>query len=455
MVMIRSELEHIDKQHIWHPFTQHNVWDSEPILIFERGEGNELIDVSGKRYLDGISSLWCNVHGHAEPRLLAALHQQVDSLCHATLLGSSHQPIIELTAELLPHLPPGLSRVFYCDGGSVAVEAALRMAVEFWQKQSNETLRRKKKLVSLSNGYHGDTLGSVGLGYLDIFHQHVQAVVVPSIKIDPPHVFRFYRGMSDSESVRASLEVLEKLFVEQGAEIAALVIEPVVQGAAGIWIQPLEFVRGVERLCRAHGVLLICDEIATGFGKTGAMFASQLTGVTPDLMTMGKGLSAGYLPIAAVAATEEIFSAFRGAPEERKTFFFGQTFSGNPLAARVSTENLRLFRQRAVVESIPAKAEKLASLLAEQIAPCPYVDEIRQLGLMAGIELTSIPGGREAYPVNDLVGHRIALAARERGVIIRPLGNVMVLMPSLSFSNSESEQLVSVLRESLIAVCGA
>ncbi|MCL4138375.1 UNVERIFIED_CONTAM: hypothetical protein GTU68_024537, partial [Idotea baltica] len=447
-------LEAIDKQHIWHPFTQHSVWEEEPILIIDRGEGNELIDVEQKRYLDGISALWCNVHGHGEPRLLEALKNQAAKLCHNTLLGATHRPIIELTKELLEVVPAPLSRIFYSDGGSVAVEAALRMAIEWWQKQGTASAKKRTKLVSLVSGYHGDTIGSVGLGYVEGFHQHLQTLVVPSIKVAAPHVYRFYEGLSEEDALERSIADLHQLMKDQADSIAAFVIEPLVQGAAGIWVQPERYLQAVAEVCRQNDVLLICDEIATGFGKTGAMFASERCGVVPDIMTMGKGLSAGYLPIAAVAVGERVFDGFCGNIEELRTFYFGQTFSGNPLAAAVSTENLKLFAERELLKNVAEISTHLETCLASQVAELDHVDEIRQCGLMVGIELTEKPGARQPYPISALAGHRITLEARKRGVIIRPLGNVIVLMPSLVFSKAEVEQLVSVVRESICAALG-
>ena len=450
----KTDLVSIDKQHIWHPFTQHSVWDEEPILLIEKAEGNILIDVEGRSYLDGISALWCNVHGHGVAPLQEALHQQVDTLCHNTLLGASHVPIVELTKELLGFLPEELSRVFYSDGGSVAVEAALRMAIEWWQKKGTTAANKKTKLLSLASGYHGDTMGSVGLGYLEAFHQHLQSQVVPSIKVAPPHIYSFYEGYAPEAALEKSLEEITKVFERQADSLAAFVVEPLVQGAAGIWVQPEEFLQSIAALCRRHDVLLICDEIATGFGKTGSMFASQRCAVTPDIMTMGKGLSAGYLPIAAVAVREEIYQGFYGKPEELRTFFFGQTFSGNPLAAAVSKKNLELFRTEDTLSQVKRISTSLGKQLEAKICGLDHVDEVRQCGLMVGIELTTKPGSRMPYPIGELAGHRVTLEARARGVIIRPLGNVIVLMPSLSFSDAEVEQLVSVVAESIVSALG-
>ena len=448
--VIRKDLKSIDLEHLWHPFTQAKTWfeQSDPLII-ERADGMELIDAQGKRYLDGVSSLWCNVHGHNVPELTSALHEQVDTLCHSTLLGLSHRPILELTGRLIEILPPGLNRLFFADSGSTAVEAAIRMCLEWWQKKGTPAAKKKTRMLSLDTGYHGDTLGAVGVGYLKAFHSSLESNVVPALRIQPPHVFRFYENYSEEDAVKRSLESLGELMSERGKEIAGFIIEPLVQGAAGIWTHPEEFLRGAAELCARHDVLLIVDEVATGFGKTGHMFACEAANIAPDLMVIGKGLSGGYLPISAAAATEEIFSGFIGEPEELKTFFYGQTFAGNPLAARVSCASLDLFKSSGLLEQLPARADFFGRELEAKVGTLPFVDEIRRCGMMTGIELTSEPGKRTAFPVQSLAGARIAVEARKRGAIIRPLGNVMVLMPPLAMPENSLSRLVEITAESI------
>lgn len=446
----------IDFKHLWHPFTQTKHWleDGTPLIV-ERGEGFELIDVDGQRYLDGVSSLWCNVHGHGVEELKQALHDQVETLCHSTLLGLSHRPIIELTEALVPQLPTGLSRIFYADDGSTAVEAALRIALEWWQKQGTEAGKRKNRLASLEDAYHGDTLGAVGVGYLKTFHRHCDAAVVPALRIPPPHFFRFYEGLSEADATARSLASLDELLRTHGDELAAFIIEPLVQGAAGILTHSDEYLRELVRRCHAHEVLVIADEVATGFGKTGALFAVQRAGVVPDLLVMGKGLGAGYLPISAVATNERIFDEFTGDVTEYRTFFYGQTFAGNPLAARVASANLKLIHSTALLENLPAKLERFHRALAAEVGTLPHVDEIRCCGVMVGIELTAQQGARVPYAVGDRVPAKIVLEARRRGVIIRPLGNVMVLMPAPAMGEADLRRLVDVTAASIAAVTEA
>ena len=447
----KQRLVGIDREHLWHPFTQFRVWSADEPLIVERGHGVKLVDMNGREYLDGISSLWCNVHGHGVPELVQAVKEQAEKICHSTLLGLSHRPVLELTEELLAAAPAHFSRVFFSDSGSAAVEAALRMAVEWWQKQSPGGGCRKKAVVSLENAYHGDTLGSVSLGYCEEFHGKVRSLLTPALKVSPPHVYRFYRGLTPEDALAASVEEVETLFRERGEEIAAFFLEPLVQGAAGMWIQPVDYGRRISELCRKHDILLVADEVATGFGKTGKLFAVEHAPIAADLLVIGKGLTGGYLPMSAVLTTEKIFSGFIGEPEEWKTFFFGQTFAGNPLACAVAAASLRLFKEQKIMRRLPEKIDLFTRGLQEKIAPLPHVDEVRSCGLMAGIEFTAEKGCRRPYPPNALAGQRVVREARKRGVIIRPLGNVMVLMPALAMESEDLQLLLDVTAESIEA----
>lgn len=446
----QRRLTELDHQYIWHPFTQQKHWtESEQPLIVESAEGFDLIDVEGKRYLDGVSSLWCNVHGHSEPELMAALHDQADKLCHSTLLGLTHRPVIELSEKLFKILPEGLSKVFYADAGTTAVEAGLRIALEWWQKQSGEAAKKKRKLLSLDGAYHGDTVGSVTIGFLPAFHGSIEPILVPALRTPPPHMFRFYDGMSEEDALAAALEQLEQTLLREADSIAAFFMEPLVQGAAGIWVQPPEFLRVARELCRKHNVLFLADEVATGFGKTGSLFAVEQGPVSPDIMIIGKGLSAGYLPISAAICSQELYDGFLGGVEEGKTFFYGQTFAGNPLAARVAAANLDLLEQRNVLGGLPERIAAISKALDENIQPLDCVDEVRQCGLMVGIELTKKPGERCPYPAQELAGWRVIYEARKRGVVIRPLGNVIILMPAITMPAQQIERLVQVTADSL------
>ncbi len=448
-----KRLRGIDLEHVWHPFTQTSVWSEDEAPIIERGEGMYLVDTDGRSYLDGVSSLWCNVHGHGVPKLVDAIRHQAGELCHSTILGLSHRPILELTERFTEVLPRHLTRVFYSDSGSAAVEAAIRMSIE-WRHKSAESSRGRNRLLSLDTAYHGDTLGAVGVGYLEHFHKSLQGSVVPAVRVPPPHMFRFYERMSAETALERSVAALQDTFAAVGEELTACIVEPLVQGAAGMWMHPPAYLQELERLCRLHDVLLICDEVATGFGKTGRLFAHELAGVHPDMLVVGKGLSAGYLPLSAVAVTQRIFDAFTGSPDELKTFFYGQTYAGNPLSAAVASANLDLFQESSLLERLQARLPRFQALLQDMIEPLAHVDEVRQCGVMVGIELTDTPGARSPYPAAELAGVRIVREARRRGVIIRPLGNVVVLMPAPAMEERELELLVAVTRDAIVAALG-
>ncbi len=447
-------LTQVDFAHLWHPFTQEKVWREEEPLIIESAQGVELMTVTGERLLDGVSSLWCNVHGHGVPEILSALQDQSRQLCHSTLLGLSHRPILELTQALITFLPKELSRVFYADSGSTAVEASLRMCLEWWQRQQSRGGEKKKKFASLVGAYHGDTLGAVGVGFQEDFHQALSSVVVRAEQIHPPHYYRFYKGLSEENAEERSLREAAELFQREGAQIAALIIEPIVQGAAGIWIHSKRYLKELSLLCKRYDIFLIVDEVATGFGKTGKMFAFEHAEITPDVVVVGKGLSGGYLPISAAIATEQIFEGFVGDPKEKKAFFYGQTFAGNPLAASAARASLQLFSDQEVITKVSERSNHFGKELAQYITPLAHVDEVRRFGLMTGIELTKIPGHRVPYDIGECAGLRIVREARKLGAFIRPLGNVMILMPALAMNERDLTRLVQITSESIQRALG-
>jgi adenosylmethionine-8-amino-7-oxononanoate aminotransferase len=441
-----------DHRYLWHPFTQMQEWLAEEPLVVERGEGNELIDVRGRRYLDGVSSLWCNVHGHRRPEIDRAIRAQLDRVAHSTLLGLAHVPSIELARRLVEIAPPGLSRVFYSDSGATAVEIALKMAFQYWQLRG-ETQRTL--FASLVESYHGDTVGAVSLGYSEGFHRFYRPILFRTIRIRPPHVFRFYERLSPEAATAAALEEARRELSAHAGQLVAVFVEPLMQGAAGMWDHSAEYLRQLRAIAREMGTLFVCDEVATGFGRTGRMFACEHAGISPDLLCLGKGITGGYLPLAATLATEEIFSAFLGRYEERKTFFHGHTYTGNPLGCAAALASLELFASERVLERVAERAAALEGLLAAEIAPLAHVADVRQKGLMVGIELMQNPDRREPYPPAERIGHRVILAARRRGVILRPLGDVIVLMPPLSIRPEELERLVGVAAESIREVTGS
>jgi adenosylmethionine---8-amino-7-oxononanoate aminotransferase len=411
-----------DRAHLWHPFTQQRGWMDELPVVVERGEGTELIDVEGRRYIDGVSSLWCNVHGHAHPRIDAAVSDQLGRIAHSTMLGLSHRPAIELAQRLVEIAPAGLTRVFYSDSGSTATEIALKMAFQFWQQRGEQ----RRQFVALRMAYHGDTIGSVSAGGIDLFHSMYRPLLFDTLKAEP-----------------GDLADMERLLDAHPGQVAAVIMEPLVQGAAGMLVHPEGYLRGVRELCDRHGVLLILDEVATGFGRTGRMFACEHEAVAPDLLCVAKGITGGYLPLAATLASERIYEGFLGEFEEFRTFFHGHTYTGNPLACAAAIASLDVFREESTLEELSGKIELLAELLGP-VAAHPAVREVRRVGLMVGIEL-------EDFSLPLRMGHRVTLEARARGAIIRPLGDVVVLMPPLSIAAATLERLVVTTGEAIEA----
>jgi adenosylmethionine-8-amino-7-oxononanoate aminotransferase len=420
------DLAAADRSYLWHPFTQQRGWAAEDPVVIERGEGTDLLDVDGNRYIDGVSSLWCNVHGHAHPRIDAAVREQLGKVAHSTMLGLSHRPAIELARRLVELAPPGLTRVFYSDSGSTATEIALKMAFQYWRQRGED----RRRFVALRMGYHGDTIGSVSVGGIDLFHSLYEPLLFDTVRAEP----------GDIDDMRRQLE-------ENAGEVAAVIMEPLVQGAAGMLMHPPGYLRAVRELCDSHDVLLIVDEVATGFGRTGRMFACEHEGVAPDLLCLAKGITGGYLPLAATLASERIYEGFLGEHEEFRTFFHGHTYTGNPLACAAGIASLDVFEEERTLERLGGRMELLAELL-EPVAAHALVSEVRRCGFMVGIEL--VP-----YPLPVRIGHHVTLEARRRGAIVRPLGDVIVLMPPLSISATDLRRLVDITAEAIDAATTA
>ncbi len=444
-----EKLKRLNHKYVWHPFTQMQEWMGEEPLIIERGEGHYLIDVRGKRYLDGVSSLWCNVHGHRKKELDEALKNQIDRLAHSTFLGLSHVPGIELSQKLIEIAPKGLKRVFYSDNGATAVEVALKIAFQYWQLKGE---KQRARFASLVEAYHGDTIGAMSVGYSETFHRFHRPLLFPVLRLNPPHIFRYSRSMSESDALKSAIQEAEGQLSKEKNSLAALIVEPLMQGAAGMWSQPLGYVKALSEICRRNGILFILDEVATGFGRTGKMFACEHEGVSPDILCLAKGITGGYLPLAATLTTEEIFSAFLGEYGEYKSFFHGHTYTGNPLGCAVALASLELFRKEKIIERMQPKIAYLKQRLEQDFLPLPHVSDIRQWGFMIGIEMVEEKGSRKSYPSDKRIGHKVILEARKRGVMIRPLGDVIILMPPLTISEEELKNLLDVTRESIKAV---
>ncbi len=459
-----------DKTYLWHPFTQQAEWAARDPILITSGQGVWLRDHKGRKLLDGNSSLWVNVWGHRHPVLDKALKNQIDKISHSTFLGLTHEPAIRLAKKLVELAPPGLSRVFYSDNGSTAVEVALKMAYQYWQLVGQ---KKKTRFVSLKEGYHGDTIGSVSVGGIDLFHNRFKKLLFQGWQVDPfsrreagegrdegkrsPHPVarrspNFWRPPAGYVGGRLATALsrlapgegdeMENILRRHHSHIAAVVMEPLIQGASGMLLAPRGYLAHVARLCKKYDVLLILDEVATGFGRTGTMFACEQEDVAPDFLCVAKSLTGGYLPLAATLAKEKIYRAFLGRYDEFKTFFHGHTYTANPLACAVALASLDLYQKKGLLQNVRARARQLAEGLAPLTRHTP-VRAIRQVGLMAGIELGP-------YPPGARMGLKVCEEAIRRGVWLRPLGDVIVIMPPLAITPKELAFLIDVVRNSVI-----
>lgn len=437
-----SQLREWDNAHVWHPFSAMSAYVDECAPIIVGGDGFDLIDSDGLRYLDGISSLWCNVHGHCVPEIDDAVHEQLGKISHSTLLGLSSEVSIRLAKALVDITPQRLTKVFYSDSGATSVEVALKLAYQYHQQKANPEAGRTKFLC-VGNAYHGDTLGSVSVGSMDVFHRTYRHLLFPTVTVPSPVATRVADGHTRESWIQHCFDQVTWLFEEHHASTAAFVIEPLVQGAAGILVHPTGYLKHVRELCDRFGVLLIADEVAVGFGRTGTMFACEQEDVQPDLMCIAKGISGGYLPLAATLASDEIYNAFLGAPPAGRTFFHGHTYTGNPLGSAAAIASLRLFESRNVLANAAANAEVLATRL-QSLNDHLYVGEVRQKGCMVGIELVQDRDTMLPFSSEIRLGHQVTLMARKAGVIIRPLGDTVVLMPAPAMPQQQISQLCDV-----------
>jgi adenosylmethionine-8-amino-7-oxononanoate aminotransferase len=441
-------LKDIDQTHVWHPFTQMQDYAQSDPIIIERGDGPYLFDTDGKRYLDAFSSIWCNVHGHRVKEIDDAIRNQLDQVGHSTLLGASNIPATLLAKKLVDLTPDGLNHVFYSDNGSTAVEIALKMAFQYWQQRENPR-PHKTKFLHLTASYHGDTIGAVSVGGIDLFHKVYGPLLFDSIPVPAPHPYRCSLCSDESECNQGCLKALEETLERQSDEIAAFFVEPLVQAAGGMLLHPKGYLKEAARLCREHNVLLIVDEVATGFGRTGKMFACEHEDVTPDILCLGKGLTGGYLPIAATLATGEIYQAFLGDYEDQKTFFHGHTFTGNQIGCAAAIASIDLFDQNNILVELEVKVTHIATRLRE-IGEHPQVGSVRHIGMIIAIELVASRQSKRPYEWTDRVGVKVCDRAREGGVLIRPLGNTIVLMPPLSITITQIDEMLDV---TFAAIC--
>ena len=436
-----------DREALWHPFTQMKDWQSEPVTVIERGRGNRLVDTDGNEYLDGVSSLWANVHGHRVRAIDRALKEQIGRIAHSTVLGLTHVPAVALSKKLLAVAPKGLSRVFYSDSGAASVEVALKMAYQYWQLAGR---REKRTFLRLRNAYHGDTLGAVSVGGIGLFHQIFGPLTFKTLQAEAPYRYRDPFKGGETAYARHMAAKVERMLKKHHRFLCALVWEPVMQGAAGMLKQPAGYGALLRKLTKKYGVLLIADEVATGFGRTGKMFACEHENVSPDFLCLAKGITGGYLPLSATLTTEAVYEAFLGDYGEFKAFFHGHTYSANPLACAAALANLDIFEKQKVLQKLRPKIEILSQELWK-MKRLEHVGDIRQAGFMVGIELVKDARTKKPYPLAEKRGIRVGFLARKKGVFIRPLGNVIVLMPPLSITEDEILFICAVTYDSIVS----
>ena len=429
--MRTSELRATDKQYLWHPFTQMRDWcapEHDPLVIAE-GRGSLLIDTEGAEYLDGNSSIWTNIHGHSHPKIVAALQRQAAKLAHSSFLGFTNEPAIRLAEKLVALFPDNtLTRVFYSDDGSTAIEVALKMAVQFRQLTGHP---ERCRFAAFDRAYHGDTAGAASLGGIAAFHDRFAPLSFPVVQV-------------------SDLPALEALDPATTASLAGIVIEPLIQGAAGMRTWPRGLLRDLRAWCDRHGVFLILDEVMTGFGRTGKMFACEHENVVPDFIALAKGLTGGTTPLAATLTTEKVYEAFLGDYAEMKTLFYGHSYCGNPLGCAAALASLEVFEEERTLENLPPKIHRLGELLCD-LAADPHVGAVRQCGFMAGIDVVQADGA--PYPWQDQTGTRICLAARAHGLLTRPIRDTLVLMPPLCFTEAELQRAAAALQAGIGEVC--
>lgn len=447
----KKQLMDWDKEYIWHPFTQMKDYMDMNPLVIQKGEGCYLVDTSGNRYIDGVSSLWVLVHGHGKKELVDAIQKQSKTLCHSTLLGLANVPSVILAKKLIEIVPKGLSKVFYSDNGSTSVEIALKMAYQYWQQKGE---KRRKRFIAFTNAYHGDTIGAVSVGGIDLFHQVYGPLLFKTFKAPSPYCYRCPMKLRQETCGMACVDAFEKVVKKHHEETCAVIIEPLVQGAAGMILQPPGWINAIWKIAKEYGLLFIADEVATGFGRTGNLFACEEERISPDFMCVAKGITGGYLPLAATLSTEEVFNGFLGQFDEFKTFFHGHTYTGNPIACAVAVESINLFKKEGLLQKLQQKTAILKNSL-DRFKELTHVGEVRQKGFMVGIELVKSRKTKRSYAPGDKIGQKVIWEARKRSVIIRPLGDIIVLMPPLAIDRPTLEELVDVTYESIKAVTGS
>lgn len=445
-MITKDEWINKDLSYVWHPDTQHKQFegDFKPILI-ERGEGIYVYDTDGNRYIDAISSWWVNTLGHSNYRLNNALIEQANKIEHVLLANFTHKPAIELAERLVKLAGEPFSKVFYSDDGSTAVEVAIKMAYQYWYQKGQA---QKKHFVSMTDSYHGDTLGSVSVGGIDIYKEIFKPLVFETMKVCAPNCYRCPKGNTNENCSYQCLKDVEMLFKRRGFDIAAIIVEPLVQGAAGMRMYPAEYLRRLRKLCDEYNILLIDDEVAMGFGRTGKYFAFEHAGIKPDIFCVAKGITGGYIPLAATITTDKIFKEFYDDFSKLKTFYHGHSFTGNPLACAVAIENLKIMEEENIIENLVPKINKFKHCL-EKFKSLKQVGDVRQTGMVAAVELVKNKATKEPYHFSERIGHKVFLEGLKLGAILRPIGNIIYFIPPLIITEEQIEELTNIAFEAI------
>ncbi|MBN2233264.1 MAG: adenosylmethionine--8-amino-7-oxononanoate transaminase [Deltaproteobacteria bacterium] len=429
-----------DRQYIWKPFTQMKEYAAGRQIIIDRGDGIYLYDIAGNRYIDGISSWWVNLHGHRHPVLGAALREQLDKVAHCALASLTHEPAIGLARELAAVLPPGLTRIFYSDNGSTAVEVALKMSFQYWRNLGRTD---KRTFVSLANAYHGDTLGAVSVGGIEQYHALFKPLLFDTFRVPAPYCYRCPAGKRPETCRLECQQPLTDLLMEHADEICGIIVEPLVMAVAGMLVYPPAYLRRLRELADRYDVHLIADEVAVAFGRTGRMFACEHAGITPDLMCMAKGLTGGYLPLAVTAATDRIYEAFWGDYADGRTFFHGHSYTGNPLAAAIGRRNLEYFREAGIIAGLQPKVEYFQQQL-QRFRELEHAGDVRGMGMIGAVEMVADRRCGEPYPADRRIGKLVADRCLETGAYLRPLGDVLYFIPPLCIENDQLDELFAI-----------
>ena len=446
-VSLQLDLAARDRAHLWHPYTQ--MQTAPAPLVIARGQGVYLYTEDGRRLLDGISSWWVNIHGHSHPRLNQALAAQARELEHVVFAGCTHRPAVELAEQLVALLPSGLTRIFYSDNGSTAVEVALKMAYQYWQNRGES----RKSFITLHDAYHGDTIGTMSVSEASAFTRPFAPLLFPVARAYSPYCYRCPLGLERSTCQVDCLADLERLLREKGDSVAAVLVEPMLQAAGGMIVWPVEFLAGVRRLCDRYGTLMIADEVLTGFGRTGRMFACEHAAVSPDILCLSKALTAGYLPLAATLTTDDIYQAFYDDYVSFKLFIHSHSYSANPLACAAANATLGLLTEPGFMDRLEPKI-KMIGREGECLRDLPWCGEFRQTGMIAAVELVKDRDTLEAFPIEQRVGYQIFLEGLKREVYLRPLGNVVYFIPPLVIEPDQIATMMTAAHESITAVLG-